>query len=150
MPQIRVLFVEDEELIRQIVAETLIEAGFEVTEACNGEAALGLLQERHGFDLLLTDVHMPGRLNGVDVARHMRSLWPEIPVVFVTGRPDTLHAFGSPGPRDRCVLKPYRPTDALAAIRSSLAQEHHGGTAMPVFPYYGSLPNDTFIDRTPD
>jgi CheY-like chemotaxis protein len=121
MPQSHVLFVEDEDLIRLIVAEALIEAGLRVTEACNGETALSLLQERCGFDLLLTDVHMPGRFNGIDVALHIRSLWPKVPVVFVTGRPDVLHAFGPPGPHDRCVLKPYRPTDVLAAIRSCLA-----------------------------
>ncbi len=103
-----------------IVAETLIEAGLKVTEACNGEAALSLLQERCAFDLLLTDVHMPGRFSGVDVALHVRSLWPAVPVVFVTGRPDVLHAFGPPRPHDRCVLKPYKPTDVLAAIQSCL------------------------------
>jgi len=123
MPQTHVLFVEDEDLIRLIVVETLIEAGIKVTEACNGEAALGLLQEPYCFDLLLTDVHMPGRSSGVDVALRMRLLWPEVPIVFVTGRPDALHAFGPPGPHDRCILKPYRPTDVLAAIRSCLAQQ---------------------------
>jgi len=117
-----ILFVEDEELIRLIVSERLVEAGLKVTEVSNGEAAIGLLQERCGFDLLLTDVHMPGRLSGIDVALRMRSLWPAIPVVFVTGRPDVLHAFGPSGPYDSFVVKPYRPTDALAAIQTSLAR----------------------------
>lgn len=117
----RILFVEDEDFIRLVVTETLVEAGLRVTEARNGEMALDLLKEQADFALLLTDVHMPGRLNGIDVATHMRSLWPEIPVVFVTGRPDVLHTFGPPGPYDRCILKPYKPTDALAAVRSSLA-----------------------------
>lgn len=121
MPQPRVLFVEDEELIRMILTETMIEAGLEVTEAANGEEAMQLLGQRR-FDLLLTDVHMPGRLNGVDIARQVRALWPEVPVVFVTGRPDTLRAFGTPGPRDRSVLKPYKPSDVLTAIQASLAE----------------------------
>ncbi len=123
MPQIHVLFVEDEDVIRLIVLETLVEAGFKVTEACNGEAALALLPESGGFDLLLTDIHMPGRFSGIDVALHMRALCPEMPVVFVTGRPDVLYAFGPPGPHDRCILKPYRPTDLLAAIRSCLPRQ---------------------------
>lgn len=122
MPQTHVLFVEDEDLIRLLVAEVLVEAGIEVTEACNGDAALALLQDQRGYDLLLTDVHMPGRLSGVDLARRARSLRPGMPVVFVTGRPDTLHAFGALGPRDRCVLKPYKPTEVLAAIRSILTE----------------------------
>ena len=123
MPKAHVLLVEDEDFIRLIVVETLVEAGFKVTQACNGETALALLRESSGFDLLLTDIHMPGRLSGIDIALHMRALWPETPVVFVTGRPDVLHVFGPPGPRDRCILKPYRPTDLLAAIRSCLAQQ---------------------------
>ncbi len=121
MPQSRVLFVEDEELIRMILTETMIEAGLDVTEAADGEEAMRLLEQRRTFDLLLTDVHMPGRFNGVDIARQVRALWPEVPVVFVTGRPDTLRAFGTPGPRDRSVLKPYRPSDVLTAIQASLA-----------------------------
>lgn len=121
MPQPRVLFVEDEELIRMILTETMIEAGLEVTEAANGEEAMQLLGQRR-FDLLLTDVHMPGRFNGVDLALQVRALWPEVPVVFVTGRPDTLRAFGTPGPRDRSVLKPYKPSDVLTAIQASLAE----------------------------
>jgi len=123
MPQTHVLFVEDEDLIRLIVAETLIEAGIKVTEAGNGETAFSLLQERCDFDLLVTDVHMPGRFSGIDVALHMRSRRPEVPIVFVTGRPDALHAFGPFGLHDRCILKPYRPTDVLAAVRSCLAQQ---------------------------
>jgi len=123
MPRTRILFVEDEDFIRLTVTETLVEAGLHVTEASNGEDALSLLQGHCGFDLLLTDVHMPGRLSGIDIALHVRSLWPETPVVFVTGRPDVLHAFGPPGPYDRIVFKPYRPTDVLVAVRSSLARQ---------------------------
>ena len=109
MPQPHVLFVEDEEFIRLSVTERLIEAGLGVTDVCNADSALDLLRERHRFDLLLTDVHMPGCCNGVDVARYVRSLWPAMPVVFATGRPDAMRLFGAFGPRDCCVLKPYRP-----------------------------------------
>jgi CheY-like chemotaxis protein len=128
MPQTHVLFLEDEDLIRAVVVEALVEAGFRVTEACNGEAALDLLEETHRFDLLLADVHMPGRFNGMDVARRVRTSWPGMPVVFVTARPDTLHAFGMPSPRDRCVMKPYRPTEVLEAIHSSLAPAPAAGS----------------------
>ncbi len=121
MADARILFLEDEEFIRLIVAEALAEAGLAVTEAASGEAAVALLDEQPGFDLLLADVHVPGRLSGIDVARHARSRWPGMPVVFVTGRPDALHASGLSGLRDRYVLKPYRPTEVLAAIQSSLA-----------------------------
>jgi len=123
VPQTRVLFVEDEAFIRLSVAERLSEAGLAMTTACSAEYAFDLLRERHRFDLLLTDIHMPGRFSGIDVARHVRSLWPEMPVIFVTGRPDVLCVFGALGPRDCCILKPYRPTEVLAAIRTSLASD---------------------------
>ena len=76
--------------------------------------------EKRGFDLLVTDVPMPGRFSGIEVAMHMRSLWPEAPAVCVTGRPDVLHAFGLLGRRDRCSIEPDKPTNGHAAIRSCL------------------------------
>ena len=129
MSQPRVLLVEDEFLIRMVLTETLMESGLDVTEAASGDEAVGLLDGQHRFDLVLTDVHMPGRLNGVDVARRARTLWPTVPVVFVTGRPDTLDAFGPPGPQDRTVLKPYRPSDVLNAVQDSLGQRASPATA---------------------
>ena len=131
MPQPHVLFVEDEELIRMIVSETLAEGGLAVTEAANGEEAVSLLDGQRRFDLVLTDVHMPGRFNGVDVARRARTLWPTVPVVFVTGRPDTLDAFGPPVPQDRTVLKPYKPSDVLTVVQVSLDRSARAATAGP-------------------
>ena len=116
-----VLLVEDETLIRSILAEALLEADLLVTEAADGEAAWHLVRDGHDFDLLLTDVHMPGRLSGVDLAQRVRARWPELPVVFVTGRPDALRRFGRLGPRDGFVLKPCRSSALLSAVVSSLA-----------------------------
>lgn len=106
MPQPRVLSVGHKAFIRLSVAERLSEAGLAVPAACNAECAVDLLRERHRLDLLLTSVHMPGRFSGVDVACHVRSLWPEAPAIFVTGRPDAMCVFGAPGLRDRCTLEP--------------------------------------------
>ena len=121
MPPSHVLLVEDEVTIRVILAEVLADAGFAVTQAASGEAALLLFGEARAFDLLLTDVHMPGPVNGVDLARALRARWPDVPVVFVTGRPDALRRFGDLGPRDRFVLKPCRSATLLSAVESSLA-----------------------------
>ena len=121
MQRSHVLLVEDEVTIRMILAEALADAGFTVTEAASGEAALLLFDEAPAFDLLLTDVHMPGRVSGVDLACALRARWPAVPVVFVTGRPDALRRFGDLGPRDRFVLKPCRSATLLRAVESSLA-----------------------------
>ncbi len=121
MRQFHVLLVEDDAVIRSMLAEALLEASFTVSQASSGTSALRLFDQREAFDLLLTDVHMPGGVNGVTLAQQFRSRWPQLPVVFVTGRPDALLAFGAFGPRDRCVLKPCRCTTLLSAVASSLA-----------------------------
>jgi DNA-binding response OmpR family regulator len=123
MPETHLLFVEDEELIRLIVTESLVEAGFRVTEASSGEAAMSLLRAPANFDLLLADVHLPGRFNGIDVAHRARARVADLPIVFLTGRPDMLRARWTLGDRDLTIPKPYRTSEVLAAVRRCLAQQ---------------------------
>ncbi len=84
----RVLLVEDEPLIREVMAEMLASAGYDVTATCTGDEAAILLAE-DGFDLLLTDVTMPGQIDGIGLAEHAREIHPGLPVVFVSGRAET-------------------------------------------------------------
>ncbi|MFT8246141.1 response regulator [Roseomonas sp. BN140053] len=112
----RILLVEDETCIRELLAEALSEADHEVLEASDGEEAMAMLDGPDGFDLLLTDVHFPGRFDGLDVARCARLRKPGIPVVFATGRPDTVAAFGVLGPRELCLAKPFSLREALGAV----------------------------------
>lgn len=121
----RVLLVEDEPFIREVLAEVLLEADLEVTEAGDGGEALALLNGQDGFDLLLTDVHMPGCIDGVAVALHARALQPRLLVVFATGRPEALGAFGRLGPREVCLAKPFRPSEALSIVQRLLAERPH-------------------------
>ena len=79
MPAIRILLVEDEALIRVMVADFLADEGFEVTEARDGEEAVRLLDTVGGFDVLFTDVRMPGMLDGIDVALRARRQHPACP-----------------------------------------------------------------------
>jgi CheY-like chemotaxis protein len=81
----RVLLAEDEVLIRLVAAEHLRDEGFEVVEAWNGDEAARLLDGPGRFDVLFTDVRMPGLLDGVDVAMHARRRCPTIPVLVVSG-----------------------------------------------------------------
>lgn len=119
----RVLLVEDETLIRMILAEALADEGFEVLEAASGDEA-ARVAEGAGFDLLLTDVQMPGRLDGVALARHLLQNRPDLPVVYVTGRPESLDRIER---RDRVayVRKPYSPSEVIAVVRGLL--ESDGG-----------------------
>ncbi len=85
MATARILLVEDEGLIRLVTAQLLEDAGFEVVEAWNGDEAARVLDGPDGFDVLFTDVRMPGSLDGVDVAMHARRRHPAIPVLVVSG-----------------------------------------------------------------
>ena len=85
MAAARVLLVEDEVLIRLVTAEMLREEGFEVFEAKHGDEARALLDDPDSFDVLFTDVRMPGTLDGIDVALHARRRHPAIPVLVVSG-----------------------------------------------------------------
>ncbi len=84
-PNIKVLLVEDEPLIREVVAAFLEDAGYDVTTTCTGDEAVILLNEDL-FGILLTDITMPGQIDGIGLAQHAREIHPGLPVVFVSGR----------------------------------------------------------------
>jgi len=112
---VRVLLVEDELLIRLLAAEVLHEEGFKVIEAADGTQAVQLIDGPDGFDLLLTDVQMPGPIDGIQVAIHARKRYPSIPVVVVSARPLNARRLDGLGLRKTFVSKPYE----LAACRSA-------------------------------
>ena len=117
----RILLVEDEFLIRLTLTEVLGDEGFDVTEAEDGEQAVELLHGPEVFDLLMTDVNLPGKLNGWAVADAARKERANLPVVFVSG--------GAEPPNGRCasphdvfVQKPYTPSDVAAVARRMVGQ----------------------------
>ena len=80
-----VLVVDDEPTIRMLVVELLEDLGYIAREAANGAAALSLLQSRDRLDLLITDVGLPGGMNGRQVADIARTVRPSLKVIFITG-----------------------------------------------------------------
>lgn len=81
----RILVVEDEADLRQAIGEALSDAGFEVTATRTGDEAAILFADRDRFDLLLTDIHIPGVLDGLDLAELAREVHPGLPVIIVSG-----------------------------------------------------------------
>jgi CheY-like chemotaxis protein len=81
-----VLVVEDEFWVMQDVAETLAEHGYEGLCARNGDEALPLLESRPDVKVVFTDVNMPGRVDGLSLAREVSRRWPWIDVLITSGR----------------------------------------------------------------
>jgi DNA-binding response OmpR family regulator len=117
-----ILLVDDEDLIRELLADELTFQGFEVCEAETGDQAAALITNPpKAFSLLITDIHMPGNTNGIEVGRLMRLHHPALPIIYTTGRPDTFAAIGPLGPKEALVAKPYTPTAIVDVARRLLA-----------------------------
>ena len=110
-----VLLVEDEFLIRQTLVDILREAEFWVVEAQDADEAFELLRSRADVAVVVTDVNMPGSMNGFEFARLVRQGWPEVGVLVISGQAD-------PGPSDlpshsAFLRKPFRPAALIKALR---------------------------------
>jgi DNA-binding NtrC family response regulator len=107
-----VLVVEDDEDQRYLVGTLFEESGFEVLECENAEEALALMQDKGGeMALVYTDVVLPGRLDGVDLANTVHDELPQVPVIVTSGaggdRPKRI-------PENAVFMqKPWRPLDLL-------------------------------------
>lgn len=109
------LLIEDEFLIRELAEAYLSDAGFEVTAARDGREALEVLERGTQFDLIFTDIRMPGGVDGRDVAEAAKKLIPGIRIVYATGYSD---AAGGLAEREVCIEKPY----TMATLRRVLGE----------------------------
>jgi two-component system, response regulator PdtaR len=105
-----VLVVEDEALVRMLAVDVLEEAGFDVIEASTADYAVQVLDKREDIRVVFTDVDMPGRLNGFQLARHVQDHHHRVRVIVGSGK-------CRPGPGDVApgtifLQKPY-PLDTL-------------------------------------
>ncbi len=119
LPIRRALVAEDDVLVRIDLAQTLRDGGWHVTEAGSADEALSVLARDPHFHLLVTDVHMPGTLNGLDLARRAKESNSHIKVVVTSGeyRPNT----ADPISFDLFLPKPVRNLlEDLAPLLSSL------------------------------
>jgi DNA-binding response OmpR family regulator len=116
------LVVEDDHFIRELVEEALSDGGFEKQMVSSGEEAVDLLEDdqRH-FRALLTDVNLRGELTGWDVAKRARELFPNMPVVYMSGA--AAEQWPSHGvPNSVLLQKPFAPAQVVTAISQLLNQ----------------------------
>jgi CheY-like chemotaxis protein len=111
---VTVLVVEDEPLLCEMMVDELKTLGFVVMRATTGEEALRLIDGEEPVDVLFTDIRLPGRLDGWDVAERFRAANPSGPVIYTTG------FSGTPArqvPQSAFLPKPYRPASIVKEIR---------------------------------
>jgi CheY-like chemotaxis protein len=116
--------VEDEFLIRDMVADALTRLGFDVRAVANADAALAHLARGEACDVLFTDINLGGDIDGAMLSRAARNLRPELAVVYASGSVGGLHQVqGVPGAD--FVPKPYDP-DIIAAMLDRIAASSAG------------------------
>jgi len=121
--KLRVLLVEDEFLICDMLVEALAEHGFEVKAVANAKDALRYLTRGSPCDILLTDINLPGGVDGTALARLARELRPNLPVVYASGsyrKLDDLDAVTGAV----FVPKPYNP-DKICDMLSQMTGVPH-------------------------
>ncbi len=112
---LRVLFVEDDLLVSSVVVPALRAAGHTVKHCLNGDAALRALQDGGLFDVVFTDVVMPGSVSGLDLAAWCHENMPSLAIVVATGY-TTQHI----QPGVKVFAKPYAMEDLLAELQMSV------------------------------
>ncbi len=119
----RILVVEDKPDVRRMAITLLTSMGYRTMAAENAAAALEILDRGERFDLLFTDLIMPGEMSGIGLAREVRRRFSKLPIVFTTG-------FSDPAELQRemttlsasMIVKPYRKSALAACVRAALRQ----------------------------
>ena len=106
----RVLVVEDEFMVRDMIVYELQLAGFDVLEAASAEDALAMLPKAGRIDLLFTDIRLPG-MDGWQLAENIRGHHAQVPIIYASGYADRV----DPLPHSKFLQKPYMPSQVLQA-----------------------------------
>jgi CheY-like chemotaxis protein len=114
-----VLVVEDEMMLRMRVVDMVEDAGYVPVEAVDADEAMAILVSRSDIALMLTDVQMPGSMNGLQLAHAVHERWPPIKIILASGQ---LKLSGSDIPQNsRFFGKPLLSDEIIAEMREMLA-----------------------------
>jgi DNA-binding NtrC family response regulator len=120
MERSAILFVDDEALIRAFVGEVLREAGYDVIVSESAAQALTILAEDRSLDLLITDIRMPGRQNGFDLAHEAKLIRPPLRVLYISGYSWAAARAHAAPLHGELLQKPFKPNQLLAAVRRGM------------------------------
>ena len=81
-----ILTVEDEVLVSEYLREALSDIGYDVIDTFNADEAIAVLEARDDIRIIITDINMPGSMDGLKLAAVVRDRWPPIKVIVATGR----------------------------------------------------------------
>ena len=110
-----ILIVEDETFVKYYLEEILEYAGYQVVSAANADEAIEILESRNDIRVLITDINMPGSMDGLRLAAAVKDRWPPIKIIVATGKDAPRR---EEMPMDSQFLpKPYAPNRVLAAVR---------------------------------
>jgi CheY-like chemotaxis protein len=118
--RVTVLVVEDEVLIRIDVADCLRDEGLRVLEASSADEALRLLEQGHSVDVIFSDIHMPGRIDGLDLHAIVAREFPRVKVILTsaTSLPERKST-----PETPFIPKPYLIGTVLRAVEDELGKD---------------------------
>jgi CheY-like chemotaxis protein len=119
-----ILIVEDEVLIRLVIAEYLRDCGYTVHEAAHADEAMTILETVGiGIDLVFTDIRMPaGSMDGFGLAQWIRQHHPDVNVIITSGAARSTEIAGDLCEQGPLLAKPYEPAAALDRIKQLLAR----------------------------
>ncbi len=115
----KVLIAEDEAAIREIIAITLKRAGYEVTEACDGQQAIDIYNSKNGaFDVVLLDIMMPN-VDGLEVCKTLRNQSSTVGIIMLTAKTQEMDKVsGLLMGADDYITKPFSPSELMARVDS--------------------------------
>jgi CheY-like chemotaxis protein len=118
-----VLVVDDDPLLRMLAVDIADEAGFGTIEAQNADEAVAILEARSDIALVLTDVDMPGSMDGLELAHAVRHRWPPIRIIVVSGQMQLSQA---DLPSDSLFFgKPYHTETLISEFRSLIGRQEN-------------------------
>lgn len=110
----KVLVVEDEPIIRLGMVSSIEDAGYAVVEAANADEAISLLAQDSEVGVVVTDVDMPGSMDGIRLAHYVRRRWPPIQMLVISGKVGVMSNELPTGVR--FMSKPYQEPQLLNVI----------------------------------